>query len=250
MIGAFRVLNRHMRVFLRTWRHNLMFNVVEPLLYLSAMGFGLGAFVQEINGMSYIQFIAPGMVALSAMYSATFECTYGTFVRLHYEKTFQAMLATPITVRDVVLGEVLYGTIKSVMFGTVILGVVAALGQIKSVYALAIPLLLVIHGLVFSSLALCYTSITQTIDYLNYYITLVILPFFLFGGLYFPVSALPFWVQLVNWANPLYHTVEVCRALALGQLSFPLLYHVFVLMAIGCVLLPIPLKLMEKRLLS
>lgn len=250
MMGAFRVLNRHMRVFLRTWRHNLMFNVVEPLLYLSAMGFGLGAFVQEINGMSYIQFIAPGMVALSAMYSATFECTYGTFVRLHYEKTFQAMLATPITVRDVVLGEVLYGTIKSVMFGTVILGVVTALGQIKSAYALAIPLLLVIHGLVFSAMALCYTSVTQSIDYLNYYITLVILPFFLFGGLYFPVSALPQWVQLVNWANPLYHTVEVCRALALGQLSLPLIYHVIVLMAMGCVLLPIPLKLMEKRLLS
>lgn len=250
MIGAFRVLNRHMRVFHRTWRHNLMFNVVEPLLYLSAMGFGLGAFVQEINGMSYIQFIAPGMVALSAMYSATFECTYGTFVRLHYEKAFQAMLATPVTVRDVVLGEILYATIKCVMFGTVILIVVAALGQIQSAYALAIPLLLVIHGLVFASLALCYTAVTQTIDYLNYYITLVILPFFLFGGLYFPVDQLPLWVQLVNWVNPLYHSVELYRSLALGQLSFSLLYNILALIIMGCILLPIPLKLMEKRLLS
>lgn len=250
MMGALRVLNRHMRVFYQTWRHNLMFNVVEPLLYLSAMGFGLGAFVQEINGMSYIQFIAPGMVALSAMYSATFECTYGTFVRLHYEKTFQAMLATPVTVKDVVLGEILYGTIKCVMFGTVILGVVAALGQIQSAYALAIPLLLVIHGLVFAVMALCYTAVTTSIDYLNYYITLVILPFFLFGGLYFPVNALPQWVQAINWINPLYHTVEVCRSLALGHVSFSLFYNVAVLIGMGCALLPIPLKLMEKRLLS
>jgi lipooligosaccharide transport system permease protein len=249
-MGALRVLNRHLRVFFRTWRHNLMFNVVEPLLYLSAMGFGLGAFVQEINGMSYIQFIAPGMVALSAMYSATFECTYGTFVRLHYEKTFHAMLATPVTVRDVVLGEILYGTMKNVVFGTVILGVVAALGQIQSLYALAIPLLLFIHGLVFAAMAMCYTALIDNIDYLNYYITLVILPFFLFGGLYFPVNSLPVWVQTVNWINPLYHTVELCRALALGQAAASLWIHVLVLAFMGAIVLPFPIKLMEKKLLS
>ena len=250
MTGAFRILNRHMRIFFRTWNQNLMFNVIEPLLYLSAMGFGLGAFVEEINGMSYLQFIAPGMVALSAMYSATFECTYGTFVRLHYEKAFQAMLATPLTVKDVVLGEILYGTIKCVIFGTVILGVVTALGQIQSPYALLIPLLLIIHGLVFSALALCYTALSPNIDYLNYYITMVILPFFLFGGLYFPVASLPEWVQTINWFNPLYHAVEICRALALGQLSAGLLYNLGALLLMTVLTLPFPLKLMEKRLLS
>lgn len=85
MTGAFRVLNRHWQVFARTWLHNLMFNVAEPLLYLSAMGFGLGVMVGRIEGVTYLEFIAPGMVALSAMYSATFECTYGTFLRLHYQ---------------------------------------------------------------------------------------------------------------------------------------------------------------------
>ena len=82
MTGAIRVLRRHLRVFARTWHHNVMFNVAEPLLYLSALGFGIGAMVQQIDGMSYMQFLAPGMVALSAMYAATFECTYGTFLRL------------------------------------------------------------------------------------------------------------------------------------------------------------------------
>ena len=93
MSGAIRVLKRHWRVFVRTWRHNLMYNVAEPLLYLAAMGFGLGALVQQIDGITYLQFLAPGMVALSAMYSATFECTYGTFLRLYYQKTLQAILA-------------------------------------------------------------------------------------------------------------------------------------------------------------
>ena len=110
MTGAIRVLQRHLRVFARTWHHNVMFNVAEPLLYLSALGFGIGAMVQQIDGMSYMQFLAPGMVALSAMYAATFECTYGTFLRLYYQKTLQAILAGPVTVRDVVLGELLYGT--------------------------------------------------------------------------------------------------------------------------------------------
>jgi len=250
MNGAFKVLGRHMRVFRRTWKHNIMFNVVEPLLYLSAMGFGLGTFVQEINGMSYLQFIAPGMIALTAMYSATFECTYGTFVRLHYQKTFHAMLAGPITVKDVILGEILYGMVKSIIFGTVILLVVTALGQIKSPAALFIPLLLILQGLVFAVLAMCYTAYTANIDFINYYITLAIMPFFLFGGLYFPVSALPGWVQAINWLNPLYHSVELCRALSLGQMSADLWTHAAILALMGLLLIPIPVKLMEKRLIS
>jgi len=247
---AFRIVRRHFKVFARTWQHNVMFNVFEPLLYLFAMGFGLGAFVQSIDGMSYMQFIAPGMVALSAMYSSTFECTYGTFVRLHFQKTFHAMLAGPVTVRDIVLGEILFGLIKSVLFGTVILIVVTAMGQIHSITALWIPFFLFLPGAVFAILAMCYTGVTNNIEYINYYITLAIMPFFLFGGLYFPVSALPDWVQTINWLNPLYHSVEVCRALALGHVTADIWIHSGVLAAIGIILLPLPIKLMEKRLIS
>jgi lipooligosaccharide transport system permease protein len=227
-----------------------MFNVIEPLLYLSALGFGLGAFVQEVDGMSYLQFLAPGMVALSAMYAATFECTYGTFVRIHFQKAFQAMLAAPVTVKDVVLGEILYGTLKSIIFGTVILGVITCLGQVHSPLAILIPFILALNGAVFSIMAIWYTSVITNIDYLNYYITLVILPFFLFGGLYFPVGALPQTIQLLNWINPLYHTVEICRSLSLGFFPPALLSHLAVLAVIGLILLPFPLKAMEKKLIS
>ncbi len=249
-MGALKVLNRHLRVFGRTWQHSAMFNVIEPLLYLAAFGFGMGALVQEIEGMSYLEFLAPGMVNLSAMYAATFECSYGTFVRLHYQKTFLAMLSGPVTARDVILGELLYGTLKSALFGTVILAVVAALGLIRSPQALAIPLLLALQGAVFAALAMWYTAYISNIDYLNYYVTLAVLPFFLFGGLYFPVSALPAWVQAANYLNPLYHSVEVCRALALGQATAGLWLHVGFLAAIGALVLPAPLRLMEKRLIN
>jgi ABC-type polysaccharide/polyol phosphate export systems, permease component len=249
-MGALRVLARHLRVFSHTWQHSVMFNVIEPLLYLAAFGFGLGAFVQEIEGMSYLEFLAPGMITLSAMYAATFECTYGTFVRLHYQKTFLALLAGPVTARDVILGEMLYGTLKSALFGTVILGVVTVLGQIRSPQALAIPLLLAVQGMVFAALAMWYTAFVTNIDYLNYYITLAILPFFLFGGLFFPVDVLPVWVQTANYLNPLYHSVEVCRALAFGQASAGLGVHIGLLALIGVLVLPLPLRLMEKRLIN
>lgn len=250
MTGTIRVLNRHWRVFGRTWHHNLMYNVAEPLLYLSAMGFGLGALVQEVDGMSYLQFISPGMIALSAMYSATFECTYGTFLRLQYQKTIQAMLAGPVTVADVIIGEILYGVSKSVLFGAVILAVIAALGQVQSLFALLIPIFLILPGFVFSILAVSYSGWIKNIDHLNYYITLAIMPFFLFGGLYFPVSSLPGWVQAANWLNPLYHSVEVCRALTLGQLSGGLWSHIGVLAVTTVVLLPLPIRVMKGRLLT
>jgi lipooligosaccharide transport system permease protein len=247
---ALRVLYRHLRVFSRTWLSNTVLNVLEPVLYLSALGYGLGAFVQEIEGMSYIQFIAPGMIGLSAMYAATFECTYGTFIRLYFEKTLPAMLAAPVTALDIVLGEIFYGAIKSVVFGVIILAVTAALGLVRSPLALAIPLVLVPSGLVFSALAVWYTTVVTNIDYLNYSIPMVILPFFLFGGLYFPVSSLPAWLQAANWANPLYHTVEVCRALVLGQAPAGLWPHILALAVMAAVIFPFPLKRMEKKLLS
>jgi len=249
-MGALRVLNRHLRVFSHIWQHDVMFTVVEPLFYLTAFGLGMGVFVQDIAGMTYLEFLAPGMVTLSAMYAATFECSYGTFVRIHHQKTFLALLAGPVTARDVILGEMLYGTLKSALFGTVILAVVAALGQVRSPMALAIPLVLAVQGMVFAALAMWYTAYIAKIDYLNYYITLAILPFFLFGGLFFPVDPLPAWVKTANYINPLYHSVEVCRALALGRAGADQLLNVGLLALIGACVLPFPLRLMEKRLIN
>ena len=227
-----------------------MYNVAEPLLYLSAMGFGFGTLVEKVDGMTYMQFLAPGMVALSAMYSATFECTYGTFLRLYYQKTLQATLAGPVTVRDIVFGELLFGTLKSVLFGTVILLVVALLGQINSPTALFIPIFLFLPGVLFSLLAVSYTGAIKNIDHLNYYITLVIMPLFLFGGLYFPVSTLPEWIQQLNWINPLFHSVEICRSLSVGRFSASLAIHASVLLFMTVALLPLPLRLLKKRLIS
>lgn len=248
-MGALRVLRRHMIVFGRTWRASVVYNFIEPLLYLSAMGFGLGGFVPEMDGVSYMQYIAPGMVASSAMWAATFECTYGSFVRLHYEKACQAMLSAPMVVRDIVIGDILFGIVKNIMVGIVILLVIAGLGQVRSWMVLLIPLFLILPGLVFSLWALVYTCYIKNIDHLNYYITIIMTPIFLFSGVFFPVTSMPEWVQVLSWLNPLYHSVEVCRALTLGTIAPGIWLNAAALLVLAAITLPWPIKFMKRQLI-
>lgn len=248
-MAVLRVFSRHMAVFRKIWFTNIMYNFIEPLLYLTAMGYGLGTFVQDMNGLTYLQYIAPGMVASSGMFAASFECTYGTFMRLHYQKTFHAMLAGPVTVRDIVAGDILYATFKSMLFGIVILTVITVLGQVASWWSLLIPLFLIIPGLTFSLMAICYTGTTANIDSFNYYITLFLTPAYLFSGVFFPIDSMPGWVQIVAWLNPIYHSVEVCRALAIGSINPGLLVHAGVLMVLALLLMPLAVRLMTKRLI-
>ena len=159
------------------------------------------------------------------------------------------MLAAPTTVSDVALGVVLYGTVKSVCYGTVILLVITGLGQVSSLWAITIPAFLVIPGLVFSLAALCFTGYIGNIDYINYYITLGITPLYLFSGIFFPVNTLPAWLQAVSAVNPLYHTVEVCRALALGRLHPGVAWNLAVLFAYIIILTPFSVRLFKKRLI-
>jgi len=247
---AWYVFKRHLAVFRRTWWSNVAFNFIEPFLYLSALGTGLGAFIPQIDGISYIQFIAPGMVAAAGMWAATFECTYSTFIRLHYQKSFHAMLAAPGTVTDAVTGDILFGSLKSMVFGLVILIVIGLWGQIQSPWAGLIPFFLLLPGTVFSLLALSYTGITPHIDYLGYYVTLFITPIYLFAGIFFPVSSMPAWVQYLAWVNPLYHSVEICRALVLGNISAALWLHMAILLAYTVLLSWLPAYLFRKRLIN
>jgi len=247
---AFNILKRHLIVFRRTFWSNMVFNVIEPFLYLSAMGFGLGAFVQDMDGMSYMQFIAPGMVASASMWAATFECTYASFIRLHFQKTFHAMLAGPATVSDVAAGEVLFGIVKNIIFGIVILLVIGIMGQVQSIWSLLIPFFLVLPGTVFSLMALSYTGIISHIDYLNYYITLITTPMYLFAGVFFPITSMPVWLQFLVWFNPLYHSVEICRNLVVGTVSILLWQHVASLVIMSLLLAPIPVYFLKKRLIS
>ncbi len=245
---AIKVLWRNMVVFKKTWLTNMTFYFIEPLLYLSAMGLGLGAFIGEINGTSYIRFIAPGIIASSAMWSASSESTYGSFVKMHYQKIYHAMVAAPLYIEEVVAGEILYAVFKAVIYGSIILLVITAFGLVSSAWALLTPFVLVLAGFVFALLGMIWTGLVPKIDSFSFFFTLVITPMFLFSGVFFPIDHFPGFVQAAAWFLPLYHVVVLLRSLASGDVGLFLLVHAGVLVLSIILLYPFPQRFMKKRL--
>lgn len=244
---AFRVWQRNATVYRKLYRSSIVLNFFEPMFYLIALGYGLGGFIREINGLSYIQFIAPGIVMSSAMYAACYECTYGTYVRMEYQKTFDAILATPILFSELVLGEMLWGATKSLIYGTIIVAVASVFGLVKEFNVLFLIPYIFICGLIFASLSLIATSLVPGIDSFNYFYTLFLTPLFLFSGIFFPLDDMPEIIKNASQINPLFHLVKISRALFyggiedfLGKSSVYLLLHLLVLV-------PMPFYLLKKR---
>jgi lipooligosaccharide transport system permease protein len=242
-----RVWQRHLKVYTKLYLSSLTLNVVEPVLYLTAMGLGLGAFVSDMEGMPYINFIAPGIIAYSAMFAASGECTYGTYVRMTYQKTFDAILATPVNLADLVTGEILWGATKSTIYGAIIMGTISVMGLVDSpMIVLAIPSLIV-AGIIFAEMAVFYAAVVPGIDYFNYYFTLVVTPMFLFSGVFFPIDGLPAIVESIAYFTPLYHLVNITRGLAGGVLPWA---DMLWLLATAAVLAPFPYISMRRRIIK
>ncbi len=244
---AFRVWQRHLKVYTKLYLSSLTLNVVEPVLYLTAMGLGLGAYLTEMDGMPYINFIAPGIIAYSAMFAASGECTYGTYVRMTYQKTFDAMLATPVNLEDLVTGEILWGATKSTIYGTIIIITISVMGLVASpLIVFAIPALLV-AGIIFAEMAVFYAAVVPGIDYFNYYFTLVVTPMFLFSGVFFPIEGLHPVAETIAYFTPLYHLVNITRGLASGALPWGDMLWLLVCVV---VLAPLPFYAMRKRMIK
>ena len=246
---AFRVWQRHAKVYTKLYKSSIALNFVEPVLYLAALGLGLGAYVKEINGVPYINFIAPGIIASSSMFAATYECSYGTYVRMAYQKTFDAILATPVNADDLIAGEMMWGATKSMLYGTIIMIVISAFGLVGSpLLALAIPLLF-ITGLIFAEISLIFVAIVPGIDSFNYFYTLLMTPMFLFSGIFFPIETLPSAVSKIAFLTPLYHLVNICRSFASGS-PLNASWDIVWILAVALLLAPAAFGLMNKRLVK
>jgi len=245
---AFRVWQRNFTVYTKLYLSSLALNFVEPVLYLAALGLGLGAFVKEINGVPYIKFIAPGIIASSSMFAAIYECTYGTYVRMTYQKTFDAILATPVNVNDLIAGELMWGATKSVIYGTIIMIVIAAFGLVDSSLVVALIPLLFITGLIFAEVSLIFVAVVPGIDSFNYFYTLLMTPMFLFSGIFFPLDNLPPAVMKIAFFTPLYHLVNICRSFAAGRIGS--VWDIVWVLAVAAVLAPYPFRLMRRRIVK
>jgi lipooligosaccharide transport system permease protein len=244
-------------VFTKTIFVNFFPSIFEPILYLFAFGFGLGGLVQNIEGVSsYVSFLAPALVAIAVMTGSFFECTYSSFVRMYFQKTFDAIIATPVSVEEVIAGEIVWGatraTINATVVLTVVLAAMAILGlSFSPLFLLVIPLAFV-GGLMFASIAMCFTAVAPNIDFFNYPSFLLVTPMTFLGNTFFPLSRLPEAGQIIVLATlPLTHVVNITRGLVLGALDLNYLLVGIPWIAVGTVVFfVLSINLMKRRLIK
>jgi len=253
-----RLSMRFWPVFLRNllvWRKlaipSLVGNIAEPLMWLVAFGYGMGALVGEIKvdgqAVPYILFLASGSICMSAMNAASFEALYSAFSRMHVQKTWDGIMNAPVGLDDIVLAEMLWAAFKALFTVTAILGVMLALGISHSPKLLvAWPILLGV-GITFSSLALVFNALAKGYDFFTYYFTLFLTPTMFLSGVFFPLDQLPPLVRLVADWLPLSNAVALVRPLFMDQWPRDVLHHGGVLVAYAVVSFWVALALTRKR---
>ena len=230
---------------------SLIANIAEPLMWLVAFGYGLGALVGEVRlgelQVPYIVFLASGSICMSAMNAATFEALYSAFSRMHVQKTWDGIMNAPVRLDDVLLAEMLWAAFKSLFTVSAILLVMMGLGIVQSWKLLwAWPILLGV-GVVFSCLALIFNALAKGYDFFTYYFTLFLTPMMFLSGVFFPLDNLPEMVRWLAYALPLTHAVALVRPLFLDQWPTQAWLHVGVLTLYGGVAWGIALHLTRKR---
>jgi lipooligosaccharide transport system permease protein len=245
---------------LPVWRRNLLVwrklaiasvlgNIADPLLYMLALGYGIGSFIPEIGGMKYIAFIGTGMVCQSAMFTASFEAMYSAFSRMHVQRTWEAIINAPLSLDDVLFAEWMWAGTKSVMSVMAILAVIMVLGYGHSWLAVWVLPLGFVIGLTFGAFGLVMNSLAPGYDFFTYFFTLVLTPTLLLSGVFFPVDQLPAALRVVAAILPLSHAIDIARPLLAGKVPDNIVLHIAVLLAYACTAYYVALVLTRRRLL-
>jgi lipooligosaccharide transport system permease protein len=217
---------------------NILPNFFEPVFYLLSIGIGVGAYITEMGGTSYMEFLAPGLVCVAAMNGASFEVTYNVFVRLEYQKAYDAILTTPVEPDDVLAGEVLWAVTRACIYGGCFFIVIAAVGLAPLPSALLVLPVIPLAGLLFAAIGIVFSLRISNIDLFSFYFTLFLTPLFLFSDVFFPLqdrlSEGWLWVAEIL---PLLHPVRLARAAFQGEASLILLWDLAYLLGVSLLLL-------------
>ncbi|MDP8958879.1 MAG: ABC transporter permease [Actinomycetota bacterium] len=247
------LLERNVLVYRHVWVI-LFSGFFEPLFYLFSIGVGIGQLVGDMVGpdgrpVAYAAYLAPALLAASAMNGAVYESTFNIFFKLRYAKTYDAMLATPLGPGDIAVGEITWSLMRGALYAAGFLVVMAAMGLLESAWAvLALPAALLI-GFAFGAVGMAATSFMRSWQDFDL-VHLVILPLFLFSATFYPLEVYPQPLQVVAQLSPLYHGVALIRALTLGSLDPSLVVHAGFLVAMGALGLAIASRRLGKLLLA
>ncbi len=219
-------------------------------MWLVAFGYGLGRLVPHLDGVSYAQFIGPGLMVSVAMWNATYESTYGAYSRMRIQNVYESMLMAPLTVGDVVLGDLLWCASRALIGSTLMLIVLGLFGLVSSLWAFAILPILFIEAVMFAALGLIATSLAHGFSFFNFYFSVIVMPMFFFAGALFPIKGLPSWVERLSDALPLTHAMRIARGLFIYGRVENFIWHFSFLLGFMLLSLVIACFLVSRRMVE
>ncbi len=247
---ALAVWARDRDVYMKTWSTNFLTPIIEPLLYVFAFGTAFSIMQVKVGGLPYLLYFAPAIVAIAVMNRAFFENTFSSFFRMYYQRTYDAILATPVNLDEVVAGEVLWGATKGLIDAAIMTVVIVALGLALLPGALLIVPVAFLGGLAFASMAMFFTSIVPSIDGFSFPLFLVLVPMFILSNTFFPASVLGPTFGLMAEAFPLTHLVALIRDLALGTFPTAMVWDFLYLLIFASAFFVASVHLMRRRLIK
>ena len=228
-------------------------SLIQPLFYLITFGIGMGAYMTgAFGGKSYLHFLVPGVIISSIMMTSTFECLFGTFVKMVHEHLYDSLVATPVSAEDAITGDILWASFRGLISGGLMM-IVASFMGILPASVLSLLLLLVVMvlvGILFASLAMIVTSYAPNFDFFNYYTELVVTPMLFFSGVFFPLDNFPAWMKTMAQFMPLTHAVKIARAVYSGKYPRELVFNIVVGVVLGTIAFVFGVKRMKKRLIK
>ncbi len=246
----FRVWRRNYDVYIRLWRTEMVAPLFEPIFTVMGFGWGVGSLVAgKVMGVPYLTFVGAGLLAFTALLRALFECTYGSYFRMVYQSTFDAVLCTPVEVESLALGEIAWGASKALLDGIFVLGVLSLFGAVLSPLGILIPFILSIAALWVAALSIIVTARIRDINYFNFYLAFVF-SYLWISGAYFPLDKMPKLIQVLAWLVPVTSAVDISRGLMTGQFSWRSAFEVLYLIVAFVLTAELALRSLRRRLVS
>jgi lipooligosaccharide transport system permease protein len=244
------VMSRDVVLFGRYWKATTFSSVVQPTIYLLAFGLGFGSLVSHVEHVRYVEYVATGVVATAVLFASAFPGMFNTFVRWQFQRTYDAMLAAPVDVEEMITAEILWISLRAGVYGMAPLLVGIFFGLRPDVGMLLVPFIGLLTGFGFASFGVLIAAVAKTIDNFNYVTSAVLTPLFLVAGTFFPVSTLPAGLQTIAEFNPLYHCVQLVRDASFGHLQLADLGHVAFLLAFAVLMWRLAIWRLSKRLID
>jgi lipooligosaccharide transport system permease protein len=244
------VWNREWTLFRRYWASSTVSSVVQPIIYLLAFGLGVGTLVATVDGLAYVEFVGTGSVATAVLFASAFPGMFNTYVRRVFQRAYDAMLAAPVSVDELVTAEGSWIAVKAGVYGSVPLVVTFFFGLTPTWGMLLVPFIGVLTGLGFAYFGMWVSAVVKTIDETTYITSAVLTPLFLVAGTFFPISNLPDWAQVAAQFNPLYHCVQLVRDASFGWDPLADLYHLAVLTIFALITWLLAVRQLRRKLVD